>query len=136
MKWANFLHFYQPANQQPDILEAIVAQSYRPIIEGIKNNKRVRLTININGSLLELFHKYGYRDLLADLKSLLDEGRSEITGCAKFHALLPLLSDDEIVRQIELNTQTLKHFFGNYEPEGFFCPEMAYDQRIKKIVEK
>ncbi len=38
MKWANFLHFYQPSNQQPDILGAIVAQSYRPIIDGIKKN--------------------------------------------------------------------------------------------------
>ena len=136
MKWANFLHFYQPANQQIDILEAIVAQSYRPIIEGIKKNRRVHLSININGALFELLHKYGYKDIIEDLKNLVIEGRIEITGSAKYHALLPLLSPDEIERQIELNTETLKHFLGNYTPNGFFSPEMAYDERIGKIIEK
>jgi alpha-amylase/alpha-mannosidase (GH57 family) len=136
MKWANFLHFYQPADQQPDILEAIVAQSYRPVIEGIKKNKKVHLTININGALFELLYKYGYHDLIADIKNLVEEGRIEVTGSAKFHALLPLLSDEEIIRQIELNTETLKHFLGDYKPNGFFPPEMAYDERIEKIAEK
>ena len=136
MKWANFLHFYQPANQQPDILEAIVVQSYRPIIEGIKKHKKVRLTININGALFELLHKYGYQDLIEDLKNLVKENRIEITGSAKYHALLPLLSDEEIERQIQLNTQTLRHFLGDYTLNGFFSPEMAYDERIGKIIEK
>ena len=136
MKWANFLHFYQPADQQPDILEAIVAQSYRPVIEGIKKNKKVRLTININGALFELLHKYGYKDIIEDIKNLVTEGRVEITGSAKYHALLPLLSDEEIKRQIELNTETLKHFLGDYTPNGFFAPEMAYDERIGKIIEE
>jgi len=136
MKWANFLHFYQPVNQQPDILEAIVTQSYRPIIEGIKNNKKVHLTININGALFELLHRYGYKDIINDIKTLVEEGRLEITGSAKYHALLPLLSEEEMERQITLNTETLKHFLGNYEPNGFFPPEMAYDPKISKIAKK
>ncbi len=136
MKWANFLHFYQPADQQPDILEAIVVQCYRPIIEGIKNNKKVHLTININGALFELLHKFGYKDLIEDIKTLVSEGRIEVTGSAKYHALLPLLSVDEIKRQIELNTETLQHFLGNYTPHGFFAPEMAYDEKILAIVEE
>lgn len=136
MKWANFLHFYQPADQQPDILEAIVTQSYRPIIEGIKKNKNVHLTININGALFELLHKFGYKDIIEDLKNLVKEGRIEITGSAKYHALLPLISEEEIERQIKLNTETLKKFLGNYTPNGFFSPEMAYDDKIGKIIEK
>jgi len=51
MYWANFLHIYQPAEQQPDILESIVVQSYRPILENLKKEKRVRLTFNVNGAL-------------------------------------------------------------------------------------
>lgn len=135
MKWANFLHFYQPINQQPDILQAIVDQSYRPIIDGIKQNTNVKLSININGALFELLHKYEHHDIIEDIKSLVQEGRLEITGSAKYHALLPLLSDDEIKRQITLNTETLKHFLGEYTPNGFFTPEMAYDERLPKILE-
>lgn len=136
MKWSNFLHFYQPVDQQPDILEAIVAQSYRPIIDGIKKNKNVRLTINMNGALFELFHKFGYKDLIEDIKNLVEEGRLEITGSAKYHALLPLLSREEIKRQIELNTQTLRRFLGEYTPNGFFPPEMAYDEKVAEVAEE
>ena len=89
MKWANFLHLYQPAEQQPEILEAVVVQSYRPIIAHLKENKKVRLTINITGALLELFDKYNYRDLIDDLRIVGEEGRVEFTGSAKYHAFLP-----------------------------------------------
>jgi len=102
MYWANFLHIYQPAEQQKDILESVVAQSYRPILEGLKKTKRARLTFNINGSLLELFDDGGYRDLIDILRKLGDEGRIEFTSSAKYHAFLPFLEDDEVVRQIKI----------------------------------
>jgi len=136
MKWANFLHIYQPAGQQPDILEAVVNQSYRPILKGILQHEKVRLTMNINGSLLELFDKYQYGDLIDMLRELIREGRLELTTSAKFHALLPFLQEEEIFRQIETNNETLHYYFDHgYRPIGFFPPEMAYDERLPKIVE-
>jgi len=136
MYWANFLHFYQPAEQQPDILEAVVVQSYRPILRGIKKHKKVRLTLNINGALLELFDKHQYRDLIDMIRELVKEGRLELTTSAKFHALLPFLEEKEIVRQIEADNETLHFYFNHgYRPIGFFPPEMAYDERLPKIVE-
>jgi len=136
MYWANFLHIYQPAEQQKDILESVVAQSYRPILEGLKKTKRARLTFNINGSLLELFDDGGYRDLIDILRKLGDEGRIEFTSSAKYHAFLPFLEDDEVVRQIKINDETNKFFLGKaYKPQGFFPPEMAYKENLAPIVE-
>ncbi|MEK7569386.1 MAG: hypothetical protein AAB500_00620 [Patescibacteria group bacterium] len=136
MRWANFLHFYQPVNQQPDILATIVAQSYRPVLEGIKKNRHVRLSLNINGALFDLLHKYGYADLIEEIKGLVAEGRVEITGSAKYHPILPYLGEAEIERQINLNTETLKNYLGSWEPGGFFPPEMAYFPKLAPIVEK
>ena len=135
MYWANFFHIYQPSGQQPDILEAVVEQSYRPILEAIKNQKNVSLSLNINGALLELFDKHGYYDLIETLKNLLDEGRLEMTGCAKYHAFLPLIEKDEIIRQIKLNDETNKFFLGpSYKPKGFFPPEMGFKEELVQIV--
>lgn len=135
MKWANFLHIYQPADQQPDILEAVVIQSYRPILQGLLENKKVRLTLNINGSLLELFDYHGYRDLIEIMRVLIKEGRLEITGSAKYHAFLPFLEEKEIVRQITQNLETLKFYFGSdFKPAGFFPPEMAYSPKLARII--
>jgi ribosome-associated translation inhibitor RaiA len=135
MHWANFLHIYQPAEQQPDILEAIVSQSYRPILERLKKHKRVRLTFNINGALLELFDRDKYFDLIDTLKTLGKEGRVEFTSSAKYHAFLPYLDELEIIRQIQANDEACKFFLGEaYKPKGFFPPEMAYHEKIASII--
>src|SRR3989344_6920527 len=112
MHWANFLHFYQPAEQQQDILEAIVNQSYRPILNNLRINKRVRLTINVNAALIELFDEYGFKDLIDILRELGKEKRLEFTSSAKYHAFLPFLEEKEIIRQIKINDETNKFFLG------------------------
>lgn len=137
MRWANFLHLYQPADQQADILQAIVAQSYRPLVEGLKANPRIRMTLNVNGSLLDLFAEHGQVDLISDLRSLSESGQVEFTGSTKYHAILPFISEEEMERQITLNTETLvRHLGPSAKPKGFFPPEMAYDPRALPVLEK
>jgi len=117
-------------------MEAIVAQSYRPILNGVKKNKRIRLTFNINGALLELFDKYGYRDLIDILRELGKEGRVEFTSSSKYHAFLPFVEKKEIIRQIQINDETNKFYLGErYKPQGFFPPEMAYKKELAPILE-
>jgi len=135
MHWANFLHIYQPFDQQPDILEAIVAQSYRPIFENIRTHKHVRLTLNVNGALLELFDKFGYKDLIDILREIGNEGRVEFTSSAKYHAFLPFLTPEEIIRQVKMNDETNTFFLGDaYKPQGFFPPEMGYKEDLVPII--
>lgn len=137
MLWVNFLHFYQPFNQMPDILERIVNESYRKIIQGLKENPKAKMTININGSLTELLVKYDYLDVIDNLKQLAQKGQIEFTGSAKYHPFLPLLPESEIERQIKLNTETNKKYFGEiYNPKGFFIPELAYSFKVVQVAQK
>lgn len=136
MDWAHFFHIYQPADQKPDILDAVVVTSYRPLLEGFRRHKNIRATLNITGSLLELFDKYGYHDLIDLLRELGREGRIEFTGSAKYHSFLPLLPEQEITRQITINSESNAFFLGDaFHPRGFFPPEMAYDAKLVPIVE-
>lgn len=137
MNWLNFLHFYQPANQQKDILKAVIDQSYVPIFNKIANIDNISLTINITGSLLDLFKKYGYDDLLLKIKESVNNGKIELTGSCKYHAFLPLIPENEIKRQIQQNNETLRSYFGDdLRIKGFFPPEMGYDPKINKILEE
>jgi len=137
MLWSNFLHFYQPFNQMPDILEKIVNESYRKIIQGLKENPKAKMTININGGLTELLVKYDYLDVIDDLKKLAQNGQIEFTGSAKYHSFLALLPESEIERQIKLNTEINKKYFGEiYNPKGFFIPELAYSFKVVQIAQK
>jgi len=137
MFWSIFLHFYQPHFQQKDILERVVNESYRRILEILKKNQKANLTVNSNAGLLELLEKNGYQDVINDFKFLAQRGQIEFTGTAAYHAFLPLLPESEIERQILINNEISQKYFGKfYQPKGFFSPELAYDFKTAKIAKK
>lgn len=137
MKWAHFLHIYQPADQHPGILDKIVNESYRPLLKGLYKIPEAKLTLNINGILIELLFKHGYRDVIDDIKGLVELGRLELTGSAKFHSFLPLIPEEEVERQIRLNEETMVKYLGDkFKKKGFFPPEMGYSPKVASIVEK
>src|SRR3989344_159649 len=137
MYWANFLHIYQPPTQKPIWIKRIADESYRKIMAELKRAPQVKITLNINGILCELLEKNNCQDVIADIKFLADRGQIELTGSAKYHAFLPKLPSPEIVRQIKLNEETLKKYFGSaFQPKGFFPPEMAYSQKVAVVAKK
>src|ERR1700722_5708904 len=100
--WATVLHYYQPHNQKREIVDKIVEQCYRPVAQGILAAPDARLTINFTGVLLDLLAKYGHRDVIDLYGEAVRQGKVELVGSAKFHAILPLLSATEARRQIEI----------------------------------
>ena len=135
MKWAHFLHIYQPADQHPGILEKIVNESYRPLFKGLYKIPNTKVTLNVNATLTERLFENGYRDVLDDIKNLVEMGRLELTGSAKYHAFLPLIPETEVRRQIELNYETNKRYLGEaFNPKGFFSPEMGYSPKVAALV--
>lgn len=134
MKWAHFLHIYQPSDQHPGVLEKIVNESYRPLIRGFLKEPKTKITLNINAVLSEMLFEHGYRDVIENIKLLIEMGRVELTGSAKFHAFLPFLTENEVKRQIMLNHETNKRYFGDaFNPKGFFPPEMAYSPKVAEV---
>jgi len=79
----------------------------------------------------------GHKDVVDGLRNLAEIGQIEFTGTAKYHPILPLIPMEEAKRQIDLNVQTNRRFFGkSYAPQGFFPPEMCYSRDIlQPIVE-
>lgn len=136
MLWANFLHLYQPPTQKKVWVDRITKEAYRPVLKGLLERPSARVTFNINGVLLDLWEEFGHQDVIELVGQLLDRKQIELTGSAKYHPLLPKIPEDEIKRQIELNAATLKKYFGDYQPQGFFPPEMAYDAVVAKVAKE
>lgn len=137
MYWANFIHIYQPPTQTRQILERVVKESYRKIFSGLLSHSHAKLTLNINAGLTEMLVENGFEDVVRQIKTLLERGQIELTASAKYHPLLPKLPEAEIKRQIKINEETNRKFFGKaYHPAGFFPPEMAYTPTLGKIIKK
>ncbi len=129
--WAPLLHFYQPPTQTYEILERVCNESYRPLVKLLLEEPSARLTVNINAVLTEMLERSGMGDVVSGLRVLAEAGTIEFTGSAKYHPILPLIPRKEMVRQIELNYETNRRYFGEiYQPRGFFSPEMCYSREI------
>lgn len=135
MKWLNFLHIYQPANQADDIFDRVVNECYRPLFRSLKEHERARLTLNISAILSEQLIERGYNDVIQDIIFVAKRQQIEFVDTAKYHALLPFLDESEIRRQISLNHKTNADIFGSiYAPAGFFPPEMGYAPFLAPII--
>jgi hypothetical protein len=135
MYWSNFLHIYQPPTQTEDIVRKVTNESYRTIVRVLNRFPDSKITLNINAVLTEFLASFGLDDVITGLRTLAERGQIEFTGSAIYHPILPLIPEDEVIRQVTLNTEVNKHYFGEvYNPKGFFPPEMCYSDDIARIV--
>jgi len=124
-------HIYQPPTQKPKVLKQIIKESYKPLLTLLQENPEAQLTININGSLTELFMLYEEKTILALISDLVAKEQIDLIGSSCYHAILPLIPSEEILRQIELNENMNRKVIGEqFQPKGFWLPEMAYDYRV------
>jgi len=135
--WAPFLHFYQPPTQFHAVLKKICRESYRPLLDVFEANPNAKVTINISGILTELLNDHAATDIIERMRKLAERGQLEFVGTSKYHAILPLIPQQEMLRQIELNYTTNKYFFKkSFSPKGFFPPEMCYSSDILGPIHK
>ena len=112
MKWINFLHIYQPPTQTAETLKLVTEESYLKIIELVETYPNFKITLNISGSLLELWVDHGYKSLIERYRKQIEAGKIELVGSAMYHPILPLLEEDEVIRQIELHNDICKKLLG------------------------
>lgn len=131
--WANLLHFYQPPDQDRNILERVVNESYHPVLRIFEQIPSAKATVNIQACLIELLIKTGFGKIVTRLKKLADSGQIEFTLSPRFHPFLPFIPEEEIDRQATQSLKISKTYFGlNYNPKGFYSPELAYSQNVSK----
>ena len=132
--WANLLHFYQPPDQDRAILEKVINEAYNPALRIFEQIPSAKATVNIQSCLIELLIKSGFGKIVTRLRKLAESGQIELTVTPRFHPFLPFTSDDEIDRQIGQHVKICRKYFGlNFNPRGFFSPEMAYSTNIGKF---
>ena len=135
MLWINFLHLYQPVHTDAHIIKEATEMSYWRLVRALEEHPRTKFTLNISGCLFLRWEELGYSDLIKRIGGLVERGQVELTGSAAYHPLLPLIPEEEVIKQIKENEEILKkHFGADFKPKGFFLPEMAYGSSVAKIV--
>lgn len=130
LRWGLLLHFYQPPWQTWPVLDRVVRESYRPLIEAFLRYPDVRATVNVQGILLDLLAQHGYQDVLDGMARLIREGRWELVGSAACHPILPLVEPEEAARQILLQQEACVRHLGMPPGPGFFPPELCIGEHL------
>lgn len=135
MRWSNFFHIYQPPAWDEAIVRRASAEAYIPLLNVLRQHPTLKITLNITGALIEQLTALGLGEVLTGIRQLAERGQIELVGSAKYHPILPLLPPEEIIRQIDLQTQTCRSVFGPaFAPVGFFAPEMAFASLLEPIL--
>lgn len=132
--WAPLLHIYQPPTQDINVLKRVDKESYKPLFSLLEEYDDVKLSLNINGVLIELLYQYGLSDTMDLLKNLVSDSKIEVVGTAKYHPILPLIPKKEVKHQIHINEEINRKEFGRWEGKGFFPPELAISETVVKII--
>jgi predicted glycosyl hydrolase (DUF1957 family) len=136
MLWINFLHFYQPANSDAYRIEEALNSSYDRILRALEKNPDVKFTFNISACLVLRLVELKKISFINRVNSLIEKGQVEISSSAAYHALLPLVSEKEVIYQIRENERVLRKYFPRAKLSGFFLPEMAYGLKVADIIKK
>ena len=107
----------------------------------MERHENAKITLNIQGNLLEMLQENEMTETIEKLQGLVAKNKIEIVGSAKFHPILPLIPEEESIRQIKANEAIQHEFFNGAlkrmgPTKGFFPPEMAVSPRIADIVQK
>lgn len=135
--WVNILHWYQPPTIEAETLKVVVEESYRPLLAFLQEHSQYHLTININSCLTYLLYEHGHEDIIQNLKQLIHSGQVELIDTAAYHPILPLLSEQEVRKQVIINQDMNRGFFeltDELQPRGFFLPECAYSSEVAAVI--
>lgn len=144
---AFLLHLYQPPTQTEAAFKTIAHECYIPLIKLIKSKSNCKFTLNTPLSLLEQLEKYGYTDVISQIKELVESERVELVGSAAYHPLLTKIPENFVYKQVVLNEYGLGYYFGQrqgFEGEismmvkdirGFFPPELAINKKVLEVLD-
>ncbi len=135
MKYLSILlHLYQPPTQLGFVVDDITRECYEPLTDIFNSELNPRFTLNINYSLTEHLVNRGHRHVLEGLRKAAEAGKLEFTDSGAYHPIFPLIPEDEVRRQLELNRKLNAEVFGpSYAPKGVFPPEMCFSGHLAEL---
>ena len=82
--FAFLLHIYQPPVQIAPVVKQIVKESYRPLLNALRDHPAAKISLNINATLTEQLDDYGYRDIIEGIATLASVGKLILPGQENF----------------------------------------------------
>jgi alpha-amylase len=115
------LHMHQPLGNLPEVVDRIVQETYRPVLEVLQKHPGVSVNLHCSGVLLEMLAER-HEDLVIKLRDLVGTGRVEMLSGGFYEPVLVEWSEEDRDGQLAMMTAWLKQRLGA-EPAGAWLAE-------------
>ena len=115
------LHMHQPLGNLPEVVDRIVQETYRPVLEVLQKHPGVAVNLHCSGVLLEMLAER-HQDLIVKLRDLVATGRVEMLSGGFYEPVLVEWAEEDREGQLAMMTAWLKQRLGA-EPAGAWLPE-------------
>ncbi|MDI6808459.1 MAG: DUF1926 domain-containing protein [Candidatus Eisenbacteria bacterium] len=137
MKKIHFLfgvHNHQPVGNFEWVLESACEKAYLPFLKALQKHPGVRISLHVSGNLLEWLadKKPEYVEILG---KLIENGQVEPMTGGFYEPILPAISDQDKIGQIEKLTKLIEKLFG-VTPKGMWLAERVWEPSLAKPIGK
>lgn len=115
------LHMHQPLGNLPEVVDRIVKETYRPVLDVLKKHPGVAVNLHCSGVLMEMLAER-HEDLIVQIKELAATGRVEMLSGGFYEPVLVEWAEDDRDGQLAMMTSWLKKRLGA-EPAGAWLAE-------------
>lgn len=123
-----------PSRADSARVREVADKCYGPVIGVLEAHPAAKITLALNGLLVEQLGNAGQTTLIERLGELVARGQVELLGTAYGNTILTAYPADEIRVRIERNSAALRTAFGEaFAPRGLFPPEMAYNDAVGQV---
>lgn len=134
--WVPCVRIDLPMNAAPrEAFELTTALD--PILAALERSVTGHMMFALSPRALEAFERHGFGATLIRLHALADARQIEFVGASADDALLPLLPEREVRRQLQIGQDVGRRIFGDfYSPWLLWPPALATSPRVARIASR
>ncbi len=134
IRLALVFHLHQPVGNFGEVFLEAYERCYDPFLSVLEETEDLPFTLHVSGPLLEWLEarRPAFVDRLRDLAS---SGRMELLSGGFYEPILPALSREDRLAQLELMRRRLEDLFG-LSPRGCWLAERVWEPGIVPDLEK
>ncbi len=126
------IHNHQPVGNFHHIFEYAYDRCYKPLLETLVKFPKVKFALHTSGPLYDWFWE-NKKDYVSLLKDAVKRGQMEVIGGGYYEPILPLVSDEDKRRQINLMSEFIGAEFKN-KPQGMWLAERVWEPGLAGVI--
>ena len=121
-------HAHVPYGAEPGEFENVYINHVRPFVSNLFKFPNIQATLHYSGVLLHWLER-SHPGLIMSIEEMVTRKQVEMLGGGFYEPMLPIISVQDKIGQIELMTTYLRKQFGK-RPQGCWIPSFAWEQNL------